>query len=382
MIPYGRQSVSEEDVAEVVRVLRSDYLTQGPEVPAFERVVAQHCQARHAVAMNSATAVLHLACRALGVGPGDLVWTSPITFVASANCALYCGAGVDFVDIDPRTYSLSTEALAAKLAAAAKTGRLPKVVIPVHLCGQPCDMAGIRALADRYGFKIIEDASHAIGAQYRNQPVGNCAYSDITVFSFHPVKIITTGEGGVATTNDAALAKCMQLLRSHGITRDASEMSVANPGGWYYEQIDLGFNYRLTDLQAALGRSQFNRLAEFVLRRRQIADRYDARLAALPVETPVRMAEAQSAWHLYVVRVRDAGRHREVFTAMRTAGIGVNLHYIPVYWQPFYQGLGFRRGLCPQAEAYYAEAISLPMFPDLTAGQQDQVISALEAALA
>ncbi len=290
MIPYGRQSISQQDVDEVVRVLRSDYLTQGPEVPAFERAVAAVCGARHAVAMNSATAALHLACRAMDVGPGDLVWTSPITFVASANCALYCGADVDFVDIDPRTYNLSTEALAAKLMRAQAAGRLPKVVIPVHLCGQPCDMAGIRALGRQYGFKIIEDASHAIGAEYQGAPVGNCAHSDITVFSFHPVKLITTGEGGLATTNDPALAKCMQLLRSHGITRDAADMTESAPGGWYYEQIDLGFNYRITDLQAALGRSQLTRLAEFVARRRKIAARYAELLAGLPVTIPWQQA--------------------------------------------------------------------------------------------
>jgi UDP-4-amino-4,6-dideoxy-N-acetyl-beta-L-altrosamine transaminase len=381
MIPYGRQSISEADIAEVVRVLRSDFLTQGPEIPAFERVVASHCGARHSVAMNSATAALHVACKALGVGPGDRVWTSPITFVASANCALYCGAEVDFVDVDPRTYNLSPNALAIKLAAAAAAGRLPKVIIPVHLCGQPCDMAGIREQADRFGCKIIEDASHAIGAHFRGQPVGSCAHSDITIFSFHPVKIITTGEGGLATTNDVLLAKRMQLLRSHGITRDAEDMTEKSAGGWYYEQIDLGFNYRITDLQAALGRSQMSRLREFLTARTAIARRYDELLTHLPVVTPWQHPECQSAWHLYVIRVRDAGRRREVFDALRAAGVGVNLHYIPVYWQPYYARLGFVRGLCPQAEAYYAEAISLPMYPDLTEEQQDKVIADLEHAL-
>lgn len=381
MIPYGRQSISPQDVDEVVRVLRSDYLTQGPEVPAFERAVSALCQVRYSVAMNSATAALHLACRALAVGPGDMVWTSPITFVASANCALYCGADVDFVDIDPRTYNLSIEALEAKLVRARAVGRLPKVVIPVHLCGQPCNMAAIWALGQQYGFRIIEDASHAIGAEYRGKPVGNCAYSDITVFSFHPVKIITTGEGGLATTNDPALAKRMQLLRSHGITREIADMTESSPGGWYYEQIELGYNYRITDLQAVLGRSQLVRLQAFISRRRAIADRYAGLLAGLPVTIPWQHTEGRSAWHLYVVRVQDARRHRQVFESLRAAGIGVNLHYIPVYWQPYYSRLGFDRGLCPQAEAYYAEAISLPMFSDLTDAQQDQVVSALRVAL-
>ena len=381
MIPYGRQSISQHDVDEVVRVLRSDYLTQGPEMPAFEQAVAAICHARHAVAMNSATAALHLACRALAVGPGDLVWTSPNTFVASANCALYCGAEVDFVDIDPRTYNLSTEALAVKLARAQETGRLPKVVIPVHLCGQPCDMAGIRALGLQYGFKVIEDASHAIGAEYQGAPVGSCAHSDITIFSFHPVKIITTGEGGLATTNDPALANRMRLLRSHGITRDVAEMTESSPGGWYYEQIDLGFNYRMTDMQAALGRSQLARLPEFISRRREIARRYAVLLAGMPVTIPWQHAEGRSAWHLYVIRVHGARRHPQVFESLRAGGIGVNLHYIPVYWQPYYRQLGFARGLCPEAESYYAEAISLPMYSDLTETQQDQVVAALRAAL-
>jgi len=383
MIPYGRQDISEADIQAVVDVLRSDFLTQGPAVPAFEKAVADYCGAGHAVTVNSATSALHIACLALGVGKGDIVWTSPITFVASANCALYCGADVDFVDIDPRTYNLSTERLAEKLAQAEKSGRLPKVVIPVHLCGQPCDMAGIHALSQRYGFKIIEDASHAIGGKYKGEPIGNCRYSDITVFSFHPVKIITTGEGGMALTNDAQLVKRMQLLRSHGITRDTADMTHAPDGPWYYQQIELGFNYRMTDLQAALGLSQMQRLGEFVTRRHVIAKRYEQLLSALPVITPWQHPDGYSGLHLYVIRLKlaEIGKtHRQVFEALRAAGIGVNLHYIPVHRQPYYEGLGFKAGYCPEAEQYYAEAISLPMYPNLTEAQQDKVIESLRVA--
>jgi len=385
MIPYGRQDISEADIQVVVDVLRSNYLTQGPAVPAFEKSIADYCGTQHAVALNSATSVLHIACLTLGVGPNDMVWTTPITFVASANCALYCGAQIDFVDIDPRTYNMSVERLAEKLAHAEKSGKLPKVVIPVHLCGQPCDMMGIHALSQRYGFKIIEDASHAIGGQYRGESIGNCRYSNITVFSFHPVKIITTGEGGMAMTNDARLAKSMQLLRSHGITRDVNEMTHASDGPWYYQQIDLGYNYRMTDLQAALGLSQMQRLDEFVTKRHGIAKRYDQLLADLPVVTPWQHADSYSGLHLYVVRLKleEIGKtHRQVFEEMRAACIGVNLHYIPVYRQPYYERLGFKAGYCPEAEHYYAEAISLPMYPGLTYAQQDKVIESLRSATA
>ncbi len=384
-IPYGRQDISAADIQAVVEVLRSDYLTQGPAVPAFEKSIADYCNTQYALAVNSATSALHIACLALGVGPGDTVWTSPITFVASANCALYCGARIDFVDIDPRSYNLSVERLAEKLLQAEQAGLLPKVVIPVHLCGQPCDMAGIYALAQRYGFKIIEDASHAIGGQYRSQPIGNCNYSDITVFSFHPVKIITTGEGGMALTNDAQLAKRMQLLRSHGITREANEMTQAPDGPWYYQQIELGFNYRMTDLQAALGISQMQRLDEFIARRHALAERYDNKLAAFPIVTPWQHPDSYSGRHLYVIRLKTdliTKSHREVFEALRAADIGVNVHYIPVYRQPYYENLGFKPGHCPEAEHYYSEAISLPMYPALTEAQQDQVIAALQKAMA
>ena len=385
MIPYGRQEIREEDVDAVVEVLRSDFLTQGPAVPRFEEAVARYCGGVHAVAMNSATSALHVACLALGLGPGDRLWTSPITFVASANCGLYCGAQVDFVDIDPQTYNLCPLALERKLEEAAEQGKLPKVVVPVHLCGQPCDMKRIHALAQRYGFKVIEDASHAIGGKYLDEPIGSCRYSDITVFSFHPVKIITTAEGGMAVTRDPALAERMALLRSHGITRDASRMTHEPDGPWYYQQVELGFNYRMTDLQAALGTSQMQRLDEYVAARHSLAARYDERLADLPLTRPWQHPDGYSGLHLYVIRLqpqRLTANHREVFEALRAHGIGVNLHYIPVHTQPYYRSLGFEPGQFPEAERYYAEAISLPLYSTLTIAQQDQVITAVSEVLA
>ena len=384
MIPYGRQDIDQADIDAVTEVLRSDFLTQGQAVPAFEEAVAGYCGVRHAVAVNSATSALHIACMALEVGPDDLVWTSPITFVASANCALYCGADVDFVDIDPRTYNLCPERLAAKLASAKSAGRLPKVVIPVHLCGQSCDMQAIHALAQQYGFRIIEDASHAIGGRYQDVPVGSCRFSDITVFSFHPVKIITTAEGGMAVTNDAEWSRRMQLLRSHGITRDVRDMTHVSDGPWYYQQIELGYNYRLTDLQAALGLSQMRRLDAFVRQRHQLAARYERLLADLPVVTPWQLPASYSGLHLYVVRLdlaRIVRSHREVFEALRADGVGVNLHYIPVYSQPYYAKRGFAPNYCPNAEKYYATAISLPLYPGLSESQQDHVVAALARAL-
>jgi len=384
MIPYGRQEITQADIDAVVDVLRSDFLTQGPMVPRFEQTVANHVGAEHAVAVNSATSALHTACLALGLGPGDWLWTSPITFVASANCGPYCGAKVDFADIDPRTYNLCPNALARKLEQAEREGRLPKIVIPVHLCGQPCNMTAIHALGERYGFKIIEDASHAIGGKFRGEFIGNCRYSDITIFSFHPVKIITTAEGGMATTNDARLAERMSLLRSHGITRDPGLMTHEPDGPWYYQQIDLGFNYRMTELQAALGVSQMKRLDEFVARRHALARRYDEMLAELPVITPWQHPDSYSGLHLYVIRLdpAQAGRGQlHVFESLRDQGIGVNVHYIPVHTQPYYRNLGFEPGDFPQAERYYAEAISLPMFHGMTEAQQDDVVEALRKAV-
>lgn len=379
MIPYGRQSISEEDIAAVVAVLRSDFLTQGPAVPAFERVLAQYCGAPHAVAVNSATSALHIACVALGLGPGDLLWTTPNTFVASANCARYCGADLDFVDIDPRTYNLCPQALAAKLERAAAEDRLPKILVPVHFSGQPCDMRAIGRLARQYGVKIIEDASHAIGADYAGEKVGACSESSACVFSFHPVKIVTTAEGGAITTRDPELAAHLQRLRSHGITREALDMRGPAQGPWYYEQIELGWNYRMTDLQAALGTSQMQRLDAFVARRCEIVARYEQALAGLPLQRPAQLADTRSAWHLYVVQVAERAR---VFARLRESGVGVNVHYIPVHLQPYYRALGFGPGHCPVAEAYYARALSLPMFPDLDAARQTAVVHALEAALA
>lgn len=384
IIPYGRQDINQADIDAVAAVLRSDFLTQGPVVPAFEKSVADYCGAGFAVAVNSATSALHIACLALGVGKGDVVWTSPITFVASANCALYCGADVDFVDIDPVTYNLSAERLAEKLALADKSGRLPKVVIPVHLCGQSCNMVDIHALSQRYGFKVIEDASHSTGGKYKGEPIGNCCYSDITVFSFHPVKITTAGEGGMALTNDVQLAKRMRLLRSHGITSDVADMIPRSPAElWNYQQVALGFNYRMTDIHAALGLNQMQRLDEFVAKRHAIAERYDELLKELPLTTPWQHPDSYSAYHLYVIRLKLDGNtktQQKAYESLRASGILVNLHYIPVYRQPYYAGLGFKEGLCPEAEQYYAEAISLPMYPALNEAQQDLVITTLRKA--
>jgi UDP-4-amino-4,6-dideoxy-N-acetyl-beta-L-altrosamine transaminase len=384
MIPYGRQEISQADIDAVVAVLESDFLTQGPQVPLFEQAVANHVGARHALAVNSATSALHIACLSLGLGNGDWLWTTPVTFVASANCGLYCGAQVDFVDIDPHTYNLCPKALQAKLIHAEKEGRLPKVLVAVHLCGQPCDMAAIHALGQKYGFKIIEDASHAIGGKYKGEFIGNGRYSDITVFSFHPVKIITTAEGGMALTCSDELANKMALLRSHGITRDPEQMTHASDGPWYYQQIDLGYNYRMTELQAALGVSQMQRLDAFVARRHQLAQRYDQLLANMPLTTPWQHPDSYSGLHLYVIRLQ-LGKidktHRQVFEGLREQGIGVNLHYIPVHTQPLYQRMGFQASDFPQSEQYYAEAISLPMFQTLSQQQQDQVVAVLKRVL-
>lgn len=382
MIPYGRQDITDQDIAAVTEVLRSDWLTQGPAVPRFETSVAERSGSRHAVAVNSATSALHIACLALDVGPGDLVWTSPNTFVASANCARYCGADVDFVDIDPRTYNLDPAALEDKLERAASAGRLPKVIVVVHFAGQSAAMREIRTLCNRYGgVRLIEDASHAVGGTYLGEPVGNCRFSDITVFSFHPVKLITTAEGGMALTNDAELAQRLERLRTHGITRDASKMDRPADGPWYYQQIELGYNYRLTDLQAALGLSQVQRLSDYVERRHAIASRYAGLLTDLPLTLPFQSPDARSALHLYPVCLHDASRRKEVFAGLREAGIGVNVHYIPVHLQPYYARLGFSAGDFPRAEAYYAATLSLPMYPTLAEAQQEHVAATLRRLL-
>jgi UDP-4-amino-4,6-dideoxy-N-acetyl-beta-L-altrosamine transaminase len=381
-LSYGRQHVTDEDVAAVAEVLRSDWLTQGPAVPQFESALRALTGAPHAVAMANATAALHLSCLACDVGPDDLVWTSPNSFVASANCALYCGADADFVDIDPVTFNMSADALEAKLAAAETAGRLPKVVIPVHFAGQPCDMGRIGALARRYGFRLIEDASHAVGALLGNAPIGACADSDIAVFSFHPVKIVTTGEGGAALTRDPALAERLELLRSHGVTRRPELMAGPSEGAWYYEQVALGFNYRMTDIQAALGTSQLARLDFYLRRRHEIGDLYDARLAGLPLTRPTRLTGRFSAFHLYVVQLDDPARRRPVFEALRAANIGVNVHYIPIHLQPYYRARGFAPGDFPAAEAYYARAITLPLHPQMTEADVDRVVACLGEALA
>lgn len=380
VIPYGKQDINQQDIDSVLDVLKSDFLTQGPQVPAFESALIEHTGASYALAVNSATSALHIACLALGLGQGDWLWTSPATFVASANCGLYCGAKVDFVDIDPDTYNMCPIQLENKLIKAKAEGKLPKVVVPVHLCGQPCDMAAIGKLAKEYGFKLIEDASHAIGGRYQEQPIGNCEYSDITVFSFHPVKIVTTAEGGAALTNNKELADKMALLRSHGITRDPELMRGESHGGWYYQQIDLGFNYRMTELQAALGVSQMKRLNEFVSARHELARGYYTKLDNLPVILPYQLPDTYSGLHLFVIRLKldDISlTHQQVFDALRERGIGVNLHYIPVHTQPYYQDLGFTEGDFPESEQYYREAISLPMFHGMTEAQQNTVVDVL-----
>ena len=380
MIPYGKQDISQQDIDNVLDVLNSDFLTQGPQVPAFENALVEHTGAHYALAVNSATSALHIACLALGLGQDDWLWTSPVTFVASANCGLYCGAKVDFVDIDPDTYNMCPKRLEDKLIKAKAEGKLPKVVVPVHLCGQPCDMSAIGKLAKEYGFKVIEDASHAIGGRYQDQPIGNCEHSDITVFSFHPVKIITTAEGGAALTNEKALADKMALLRSHGVTRDPELMRGEPHGGWYYQQVDLGFNYRMTELQAALGVSQMKRLDEFISARHQLSKRYNEKLANLPLVLPYQLPETYSGLHLFVIRLHLDEielTHKQVFDALRERGIGVNLHYIPVHTQPYYQDMGFAEGDFPESERYYREAISLPMFHGMSEVQQDTVVNTL-----
>jgi len=379
MIPYGRQEISQQDIDAVISVLKSEYLTQGPAVPKFEALVANYCGALDAVAANSATSALHISCLALGLGEGDILWTSPITFVASANCALYCGAKVDFVDIDPRSYNMSVEQLKLKLVEAEKIGKLPKVVVPVHLCGQACEMAEIYKLSQKYGFKVIEDASHAIGGSYKGEPIGSCKYSDITIFSFHPVKIITAGEGGMALTNDVVLSEKMRLYRSHGISQNQGMMAErASDEIWNYQQVALGFNYRMTDIHAALGISQLSRIDSFVKKRRKLAQRYDSELKDLPLTLPCQLNDSSSSFHLYPIRINfhEVGlTQRTLYDAMRGSNILVNLHYIPVYRQPYYQSLGFTKGYCPEAEQYFKEALSIPLYPMLSSAEQTYIIT-------
>lgn len=384
MIPYGRQNISAFDLEAVLETLRSDFLTQGPKVPEFEARVAAYCGVRYAVAVSNATCALHIACLAAGLGPGDSAWTSPNSFVASANCILYCGAKPDFVDIDSRNYNMDPAALEAKLESAAAAGTLPRVIIPVHFSGQPSDMVRIRSLADKYGIAVLEDASHALGASYGDQRIGSCAHSDMAVFSFHPVKMITTGEGGMIVTNRRDLYERLVRLRSHGITKDPAAMDGDSDGPWYYQQMGLGFNYRLTDLQAALGNSQMQRLDAFVSRRRMLAARYDRLLTALPLTVPDRIPGTASSCHLYVIQLHPTGTgrtRRQVFEMLKENGIAANVHYIPIHTQPYYRGLGFRRGDYPMSEAYYENAITLPLYFDLTEAQQDKVVSVLSRAL-
>lgn len=383
MIPYGKQEITQDDIDSVIEVLKSDFITQGPAVPRFEKAISEYCGVNHVVVVNSATSALHIACMALGLGSGDWLWTSPNTFVASANCGLYCGAQVDFVDIDSRTYNMSVEALQQKLEKAEREGQLPKIVVPVHFAGQSCDMKAIHALAVKYGFKIIEDASHAIGGRYLDVPIGNCQFSDITVFSFHPVKIITTGEGGAATTNDKSLADKMERLRSHGVTRDPEYMVSGSDEPWYYEQIELGLNYRMTDIQAALGVSQMRRLDNYVASRHRLCKQYEKLLQNIPVITPWQSPDSYSALHLYPIQIDStvSQSRQKVFEGLREAGIGVNVHYIPVHTQPYYRNMGFKETDFPNAMEYYSNEISLPMFSVLTDEQQLEVVSALKKIL-
>lgn len=377
-IPYGRQDISEEDIAAVVDVLKSDFLTQGPYIPKFEQAIAGYVGVEHAIAVNSATSALHIACLALGLKKGDWLWTSPNTFVASANCALYCNANVSFVDIDPQTYNMSVDALKAKLIAAKADGKLPKIVVPVAFAGQSCEMEEIQQLSKEYGFAVIEDASHAIGGSYKGAKIGNSRLSDITILSFHPVKIITTAEGGMALSNSHSLAEKMRLLRSHGITRDVHRMTKATEGAWYYQQVELGLNYRMTELQAALGLSQLNRIEDFIARRHALADRYDTAFDGMPVTTPLQSASGYSALHLYPLTVNDPAQRKPLFNYLRDKGIGVNVHYIPVHTQPYYEHMGFKAGDYPVAEDYYSRAISIPMYSALSDEEQDYVIRCIK----
>lgn len=381
LIPYGRQSINNNDIDDVIEVLKSSFLTQGPKIGEFEATIANYVGSQYAIAVNSGTSALHLACLALGLGSGDRLWTSAISFVASANCGRYCGADVDFIDIDPRTLNIDTEKLADKLLNAKREKRLPKILVVVHFAGLPCDMDEIKHLADKFGFYIIEDAAHALGASYQESRIGDCKYSDLCTFSFHPIKSITSGEGGMITTQSERWAEKMRQLRSHGINKDTQTISESGEGDWYYEQTDLGYNYRITDIQAALGISQASRLEHFITQRTAIALRYDKLLVDLPLQLPPRVENRKSAWHLYVIQVEDAKIRRKVFDKLRNEGIGVQVHYIPIHLQPYYRAIGFKRDDFPVAENYYEKTISLPIFPELSEEDQDSVVRILGDAL-
>ena len=381
MIRYSAQTINNKDISSIKKVLKSNNLTQGPKVPLFEELISAYCGVEHVFAVNSATSGLHIACLSLGLKKGDFVWTSPISFVATANCALYCGANVDFVDIDPVSYNISVKKLEEKLISSKKKGTLPKIVIPVHLSGQSAEMMKIKELSKKFDFKIIEDASHALGGSYEKEKIGSCKFSDLTVFSFHPVKMITTGEGGLITTNNKLLAKKIRLLRSHGITKDISDMTKVPNGLWYYEQLELGYNYRMPDINAALGITQLEKLDKFVSKREEIARYYDKNLKDLPLKTPKQIPNCISSRHLYIIRIDNKLsklNHKDIFSRLRDSHIGVNLHYIPIHLQPYYQNLGFFRGQFPEAEKYYEEAISLPIFTRLTKSEQNYVIDKLK----
>ncbi len=375
MIPYSRQSINENDINEVIKVLKSEMITQGPIVEKFEKTICSYTSSNYSVLTNSATSALHISCLALGLSKGDILWTSPNSYVASANVGLLCNAKVDFVDIDPENYNMCPTALSIKLKNAEKLGQLPKIVMPVHFAGQSCDMIKIKKLSEKYGFKIIEDASHAIGGSYNNTKIGSCRFSDITVFSFHPVKIITTAEGGCAITNNEEIFEKLKLLSSHGVTRNPKFMAEKNSDKWVYDQISIGFNYRMSDMNAALGLSQLLRIDCFLKKRNKIAKKYFQQLKNIDLKLPKQEDYNLSAFHLFPIQVKNRKRIYELF---HQNDIKVNVHYRPIHTQPFWQKRGFKSGLFPNSEFYYSQAISLPIFYDLNDELQDNVIKILQ----